>query len=380
MDLTFSQRFFVACVLILVGATSHAQSKSVPAKPSNAAASSAAQEMQFADQPNFSVAGVTDWTAAGGHGSDSTLRTTESLASATAALKAGDSGTGASLSSKPENSQADAYRLSGERFEASGDALSAVRAFERAATLDPSERNYFAWGSELLLHRAIWQAEEIFRKGVEAFPKSVRMNTALGTALFSGARYDEAAERLCIASDLDPEATEPYLFIGRMQIIAPAVLPCIEPHLSRFVKQQPTNSVANYLYAMTLLKSQETAPNAATVQHAESLLERAVEIDSKYGEAYLQLGNLANAQHNEQRAIRYYTSAIQATPTLADAHYRLGVLYDRIGEHEKARQEFQIHDQIKQQQAAITEQQRREIKQFLFTKPDSGPPVRVPNP
>ena len=204
------------------------------------------------------------------------------------------------------------------------------------------------------------------------------MNTALGTALFSGARYDEAAQRLCIASDLDPTAAEPYLFMGRMQIIAPDALPCIEPHLARFVKQQPTNSVANYQFAMTLLKSQERVPNPVTVQRAESLLQTAVTLDPQYGDAYLQLGILANAQHNNQQAIGYLTRAIESTPSLADAHYRLGVLYDRTGEHEKAKQEFQLHDQIKQQQAALTEQQRRDIKQFLFAKPDPASPVRVP--
>jgi tetratricopeptide (TPR) repeat protein len=333
--------------------------------------------MQFSDQPNFSVAGVTDWTAVGGHGSDSTLRIAESLASATAALKSDESAAG-TPSKAPANSEADGYRLSGERFEASGDALSAVHAFEHAANLDPSEPNYFAWGSELLLHRAIWQAEEIFRKAVVAFPKSARMNTALGTALFAAARYDEAAQRLCIASDLDPTALEPYLFMGKMQIVAPDALPCIEPHLARFVRQQPTNSVAKYLYAMTLLKSQQNAANPVTVQQARSLLKQAVSIDPQYGDAYLQLGVLANAEHNNQQAINYYTSAIQSTPSLADAHYRLGVLYDRTGEHERAKQEFQLHDQIKQQQAKVTEQQRRDLKQFLFAKPDPASPPSAP--
>ncbi len=37
------------------------------------------QGMEFADKPDFAVAGVTDWTAVGGHGSDSSLRTSEAL-------------------------------------------------------------------------------------------------------------------------------------------------------------------------------------------------------------------------------------------------------------------------------------------------------------
>jgi hypothetical protein len=49
---------------------------------------------------------------------------------------------------------------------------------------------------------------------------------------------------------------------------------------------------------------------------------------------------------------------------LGEAHYRLGVAYDRIGQPEKAKQEFQLHDEIERVQAAAVERQRREVKQF----------------
>ena len=60
---------------------------SQPPPPSGKASAPITQAMEFADQPNFTIAGVTDWTAVGGHGSDSTLRTTETLASETRSLK-----------------------------------------------------------------------------------------------------------------------------------------------------------------------------------------------------------------------------------------------------------------------------------------------------
>ena len=87
--------------------------------------------MEFTDKPDFTVAGITDWTAVGGHGSDATLRTSEDLARATAGLKHGGS--------------------AGEMDESRGDPLGAVREEARAAALEPSEANYFAWGSELLV-------------------------------------------------------------------------------------------------------------------------------------------------------------------------------------------------------------------------------------
>ena len=52
------------------------------------------QGMEFADKPDFAVAGVTDWTAVGGHGSDSSLRTSEALTREALTLKAEGSGEG----------------------------------------------------------------------------------------------------------------------------------------------------------------------------------------------------------------------------------------------------------------------------------------------
>ena len=220
-----------------------------------------------------------------------------------------------------------------------------------------------------MLHRAVWQAQEVFQKGVEAFPKSARMLTALGTALFAGARYDEAALRLCDASDLNPAQTEPYIFMGKIEMAAPNPLPCIEPKLARFAERQPTNSLANYFYAMAMLKRQEQSPDEQIMAQAEDLLIKAVTIDSKCADAYLQLGILASSRRHPDKAIGFYTKAIEANPELDEAHYRLGVAYDRTGQPEKAKVEFQLHDEIKKREADEIERQRREVKQFLVVAP-----------
>jgi tetratricopeptide (TPR) repeat protein len=398
--------------------------------------------MEFADKPDFTIAGVTDWTAVGGHGSDSTLRTSEDLARETLALKppgeakqayesetrlraalAGAPGNfaanhelgafylhagrnresipllQAAYQADPSNAgneydlaaalmgagdfsparehaqkllahqdNADLHRLLGELDEKVGDPLAAVHEDEQAVRLEPSEQNYFAWGSELLLHRAVWQAAEVFRQGTKAYPKSARMLTALGTAQFAGALYEDAAASLCAAADLNPADPQPYLFLGRIEMAAPTPLGCVAPRLARWVKEQPQNSLANYLYAMAILKGlQQTSDQTAREarQQAETLLTRAVTIDPKCADAYLQLGILSFSQHQTEKAIGYYTKAIEAQPQLGEAHYRLGVAYDRLGTPEKARQEFQLHDEIEKQQAATVERQRREVKQFL---------------
>ena len=406
------------------------------------------QAMEFSDKPNFTIAGVTDWTAVGGHGSDSALRTSEDLARQTLTLKpdsatrlgpgspgaikenGSESKLRAALAGAPESFEgnrqlgefylhagryrdsipllqaayqidpamdnntydlalaykevgdfsrareyvqkirthkdsADLHRLAGELDEKLGDPLAAVHEEEQAVRLDPSEQNYFDWGSELLLHRAVWQAAEVFRNGARLYPTSSRMLTALGASLFAAALYDEAALRLCDASDSSPNDPEPHIFMGKIEREAPTPSPCVEQKLARFLQKQPDSPLANYLYAMAVWKRQELRANQRDLQQVETLLTKAVKIDHNCVDAYLQLGILSSSQHNYEKAIGFYTKAIEIDPQLGEAHYRLGVAYDRTGEPAKAKREFALHDEIEKQKAAAVERQRREIKQFL---------------
>jgi tetratricopeptide (TPR) repeat protein len=191
------------------------------------------------------------------------------------------------------------------------------------------------------------------------------MLSALGVALFASAQYEEAAQRLCQATDLNPDDTAPYTFLGEIEIAAPVPLGCAEQKLAQFVQAQPGNARAKYYYAMAILKRQGTPANMADVENAQSLLTKAAETDPKYGEAYLQLGILRMDKKDYPQAIDFFTRAVEANPLLGDAHYRLGVAYQRTGLPAKAQQEFDRHDAIEKSQAEVVEQQRHQVKQFM---------------
>lgn len=412
------------------------------------AALTSSDAMTFADKPDFTVAGISDWTAAGGHGSDVSLRTSESLTRAAIKLDSDtDAGTGhgpeaglggesektlrAALAKAPEsfeanhqlgefclrsghfrdalplletafrldpsnreneydlvvaeketgdlkhasdhvrellaqNEDAKLHRMLGDLDEASGDSLAAVNEYEKAVQMDPSEQNYFLWGSELLLHRAVRPAVEVFEKGAEAHPHSGRMLAALGAALFANGSYNEAALRLCAASDLNPADGAPYTFLGKIDVAAPDALACVEPKLKRFVEQQPNDARANYYYAMAVWKREKESGEQREMKEVEHLLTKATEADPSYEDAYLQLGNFCSAERDFAKAIGFYTKAIELNPQLSDAHFRLGVAYQRTGDREKAKREFELHEELEKQQAAEVERQRREVKQFLI--------------
>src|SRR5208282_6122528 len=87
------------------------------------------------------------------------------------------------------------HRLLGSVKEKLGNPLEAVREYQRAAELDPSEPNLFDWGAELLAHRAYDPAIEVLTRGNQKFPRSTRMLLCLAVAHYASGAYDQAAQR-----------------------------------------------------------------------------------------------------------------------------------------------------------------------------------------
>jgi tetratricopeptide (TPR) repeat protein len=352
--------------------------------------------MEFKDEPSFTIAGVTDWSNLGLHGSSASSQTSESLAKETLALKLserevksvasagkqyeialGYSTKGDFARARDEVRKvlanadtAEGHRLLGELDERLHDPLEAVREYELATRMDPSEQNYFDWGSELLLHKAAEPAVEVFTRGSNAHPKSARMLTGLGAALYSSGSLEEAAKRLCDASDLQPSDPAPYLFLGKIEKTSPAALPCSEQKLARFAQAQPENASAHFYYAISLWKREKTSGSSAGWKEVETLLEKAVAIDPRFDEAYLQLGILHFGRGDFDRATREFQKAVSANPHLAEGRRQLGLLYQRTGEKAKAQQEFKVYEQIEKIDAAELERQQKELRQFLIILKD----------
>jgi tetratricopeptide (TPR) repeat protein len=438
------------CVLGATG-TKQVDLTLVSTAQAGSATASPAEKPQFFDEPKFTVAGVTEAMNPGGHGSDTTLHTTDSLAKETASLStrttSDSSGQTAEEESlrkaaerEPENfaanrrlgkllleggkarealiylerasqidqndsetkyalalayansgqfararteaqsllaqqnkaveQQADVHRLLGDVYEKSGQPLDAVREYQRAAELNPDEANLFNWAADLLMHRAYEPALEVFTKGNRLFPRSARILAGLGVAAYARGAYDEALEQLCDASDLDPADAQFYLFIGKMQTVQSAQPRCVQEKLARFVALQPANAPARYYYALSLLNHHENSADGD--KQVDLLLQKAVDLDPKFGPAYLQLGILYSDRGNSSKAIAAYQKAVNADPELKEAHYRLARAYIREGEKSKAQTEFQLYRQLSKKTAQEDERQRREVQQFVYTLRDGA--------
>ena len=149
--------------------------------------------------------------------------------------------------------------------------------------------------------------------------------------------------------------------------------PCyIASRLARFVTLRPDNAMAHYYYGLALRPS---SPDAGNTTPAEMQLRRAVELDPRLAEAYLQLGVLYSGQKNRAQAISAYEKATQADPQMDEAHYRLALAYRQNGEPLKAEKEIGLYRQTARQKEQKAEQDRRQVQQFVYTLrgPGSAP-------
>jgi tetratricopeptide (TPR) repeat protein len=361
--------------------------------PSTATGTNNASGIEFSDEPSFTVAGVTDRSNLGLHGSDTTARTSDSLARETARLKGeeaeklahtdvsatqkyqsaivleskGDFSGARDLTQKvlAAGDDSEGHHLLGDLDEKLNDPLNAVREYERATRMYPSEQNYFDWASELLLHKAAQPAVEVFTKGASLHPQSARMLAGLGAAQYSVRSYEDAARSLCKASDLKPSESAPYLFLGQMEKTVNAPLPCAEEKLAQFAQQQPANAAANYYYAVSLMKRDKDAHAGGDARTAETLLEKSVRLDPKYGAAYVELGAIAVQRGDFAQAIKNYQQAIAVSPQLSEAHYRLSLAYKRSGDDVAAKREMEMYQSAEKTESAQADEQNRDLKQFL---------------
>ena len=263
---------------------------------------------------------------------------------------------------------AELHNLLGQIEEKGGNFVSAVNEFEIAAHQDPSESNLFDWASELLLHRTLEPAIDLFRQSAQRFPNSPRTAIGLGIALYSRGNYEDAVKSLLRAADLSPSDPICYFFLSKAYDSSPGQADEVIERFARFSQLQPNNAHAFYYYAMSLWKGKRAQDPSLNLHQIESLLKKAIELDPKLADAHLQLGNLYSDQAEYAESIPEYVKALEINPDLADAHYRLGQAYVHTSAKEKAQEQFQVYQELRARHLADLDKQIADIRQFVYSE------------
>jgi tetratricopeptide (TPR) repeat protein len=275
------------------------------------------------------------------------------------------------LKSKPT---AELYNLLASLEESQGRYLDAVRNYQRAVELEPTnEQYYFDLGAEYLAHFTFGPALDVFHVGNEKFPHSLRQQLGLGFAHCGESDYLAAAQTFLTALEIDP--TSPAAFAA-WNSLPPLLDPMkwqeILPRLSRLAERYPQSAEALYYYGTALFQHEVTLGREASFNQAKSLLEGAVRLKPGLYEAHLELGNVYVARNEDEKAVNQFLEAIRLNPDSEMAHYRLGQTYRNLNQLQLAQQELARYTQLSRNHREVMARSRSAIKQFVLA--ESGKP------
>ena len=249
-----------------------------------------------------------------------------------------------------QKDRAELHNLLGDVEEREGHVDAAAKQYESAARMDPTEKNLFDLGSDLLRHRGFEPALKVFVFATGRYPQSAKLRVGLGIAHYSLGQYDDAVATLCQAVDLDPKDTKALDFLGKMYDVSPQFADEVTKRLAHLVQTYPDNAAANYYYALSLRKRVLAAGSNEPQGGAEWHLLRAVKLDPSYADAHFELGLFYEDEKQDRKAIQEYELAIKLRPDISKAHYHLGRLYQKNGQRERAQKELEAFEALKTKQ------------------------------
>lgn len=122
--------------------------------------------------------------------------------------------------------------------------------------------------------------------------------------------------------------------------------------------------------------------NLGQLDAAESCYRSALSIDPDYALVYFNLGNVADERNDLQTAREHYEEAIRRDPSYADPHYNLALVYEKLGRHGKARQQWALYLKLDRQSkwAAYARQQMQRTSLRIIPAPPLRPALRNATP
>jgi tetratricopeptide (TPR) repeat protein len=259
--------------------------------------------------------------------------------------------------------RAEAYNLLATVQEQRKLYLEAVRAFQKAAELEPGNEDYrYDYAFELLKHRTNKEAIALFASGVRDFPKSLKLRLGLGCTYYVVGKQEEAARTLLEAIQIEPSNKLAYLFLGKTYEQAGSFQAAVTEAFRAYLERGPQDAWAYYHYGTMLYLNAQSAPKI-DFQAAKLYLHRALSLNPRLAEAYVQLATVLQTEDQNRESLPFLDEAVRSNPKLASAHYRLGLAYRRLGEKDKAATEFALSEKLNAEQQAGRE--KRTVIQFL---------------
>jgi tetratricopeptide (TPR) repeat protein len=223
----------------------------------------------------------------------------------------------------------------------------ALLAYQKAAELEPGNEDYcYDHAYALLQYVSNEAAMTAFSSGARDFPNSWRMRVGLGSAYYLAGRYTQAIQALLEAVKIEPTAKVIYYLLGKGYESAGDWQAAIREAFKAYLVNKRQDPWAYYHYGnMQYLEAQ--AELRRDFEGAKAYLKTALSLNPDFAEAHLQMGIIEQSEGRLPESVQSLEKAIRANPSLPAAHYRLALVYQRLGNKEKSKAEFDLFEKLK---------------------------------
>jgi tetratricopeptide (TPR) repeat protein len=261
---------------------------------------------------------------------------------------------------------AEVENLLGEVYEKKAEYLNAVRAFQKAAEMEPRNEDYrFDLVLELLAHHNFDAAALVAEPGARDFPDSMRLRLVLGVAYFGRGRFSESTQSFLETATRFPDLDLPLYFLALTTDSTGKNLEETRGMLEAYLERHPEQFWPYYFLGRCALRPDLSSEQKADPDRAERLLKKSVERNANFPDAHYELGNVYSTEKRWSEAIEEYKKATHLNPKFSEAHYRLAQAYRHTGDLSGSLREMDVHRKLKQEEAQEN-LRLRQVRVFLY--------------
>jgi tetratricopeptide (TPR) repeat protein len=241
----------------------------------------------------------------------------------------------------------------GDIQEKRGNFAEAVSAYREAVTLAPAQEEYrVTLAYDLIRHQDFPAAMKLLQESKPLFPRSARLRTLLGIAQYSTGEVDEAVATLIEAIVADPNVESAYRCLAQILLQSSAAAP-----------PQATDLLCGWnstvCSALKLRLARQTG-DPALQKEAIDGLKRAPAADPvarcELARAWEWTGRLQEARTEMEACLKFDPSP--------QNHYRMGLIYKRLGLNKLSQKEMDLRQQILQKMSEQTALGLNALKTF----------------
>ena len=241
----------------------------------------------------------------------------------------------------------------GHAWRTKGDRRAATREYLRALELAPGNAQALvALGDMHNDAGNLVQAAGYYQRAIEAAPQFALAHRKAAATEVQRLRHGAAIQHLQAFLELEGDDVEALNVLGVEQFLNEDHDGAIET-LERVLQIDPDNGKAHFGLGMVL--SDRSAEHDRALVH----LRRAIDADPSNPTAYYLLGRVLIVEENLEEALAALQRSLELSPGLADAHYRIALVYARLGDREAARRHQESFQQLSSAQDGLEARQTR---------------------